>query len=47
MHAFVPLPVTLELVAVVVVVLMMPELVVVTPVDAGAAATEGYGFNHL
>ena len=26
------------------VVAVMPELVVVTPVDAGAAATEGYGW---
>jgi hypothetical protein len=42
MHAFVLFPATLELVVVVVVV--MPELVVVTPVDAGAAATEGYGW---
>jgi hypothetical protein len=44
MHAFVPLPATLELDVVVVVV--TPELVVVTPVDAGAAPTEGYGW-HL
>jgi hypothetical protein len=42
MHAFVPLAATLELDVVVVVV--MPELVVVTPVDVGAAATEGYGW---
>jgi hypothetical protein len=45
-HAFVPLPATLELDAVVVVVVVTPELVVVTPVDAGAAPTEGYGW-HL
>ena len=46
MHAFVLFPATLELVVVVVVVVVvvMPELVVVTPVDAGAAATEGYGW---
>ena len=45
MHAFVPLSATVELVTVVVV--MMPELVGITPVDAGAAATERYGFNYL
>ena len=36
-HVFVPLPATLD----VVVVEVTPELVVVAPVDAGAAATEG------
>jgi hypothetical protein len=44
MHAFVLLPATLELDVETVVVVGMPELVVVTAVDAGAAATEGYGW---
>ena len=44
-RVFVTLPATLELDVDVVVV--TPELVVVAPVDAGAAATEGYGWRRV